>query len=94
MWTLWWFWVAAGIGLGILEIFLPGFVFLGFASGAVLTGLVMGAGGPVAHWLTGSFPTTMLFFAVLSLLSWLALRRVFGIRRGQFKIIDRDINED
>jgi hypothetical protein len=39
-------------------------------------------------------PALALFFAVVSLLAWLGLRRVLGIRKGQIKIIDRDINED
>ncbi len=38
MWTVWWVWVVAGFLLGILEVFTPGFIFLGFAVGAILTG--------------------------------------------------------
>ena len=91
---LWWVWVSGGIVLGILEVLVPGFFFLGFSSGAIVTGLVLLAGGPFAAWLAGSVAYTVLFFALVSLLSWLALRRFVGVRKGQLRIWDRDINED
>jgi hypothetical protein len=34
LWHLWWVWLAAALGLAILEILVPGFIFLGFAVGA------------------------------------------------------------
>jgi membrane protein implicated in regulation of membrane protease activity len=87
-WELWWVWVAGGMVLGIIEIFAPGFIFLGFAVGAVLTGILVavvpGIGAP---WL-------FVVFAVLSVLVWLGLRRAVGIRGGQYKRIDTDINEN
>jgi membrane protein implicated in regulation of membrane protease activity len=89
-----WVWLSAGVVLGIVEIFVPGFFFLGFSSGAIITGLVLLAGGPFAAWLAGSFAYTVLFFALVSLASWLALRRIVGVRKGQLKVWDRDINED
>ncbi|MGC9371039.1 MAG: NfeD family protein [Paracoccaceae bacterium] len=88
MWALWWVWMAGAVALGILEIFAPGFVFLGFAAGAALTGILLAAG------LSPSLPWLLLIFAVVSLASWLALRRILGVRKGQVKIWDRDINED
>lgn len=91
---LWWVWVSAGVVMGIVEVFIPGFFFLGFSVGAVITGLVLFAGGPFAAWLGASLPFTLLFFAVLSLISWIVLRRVVGVRKGQLKVWDRDINED
>ena len=91
---LWWVWISAGVLMAIVEVFIPGFFFLGFSVGAVITGLVLLAGGPVAAWLGSSLPFTLLFFAVLSLISWIVLRRVVGVRKGQLKIWDRDINED
>ena len=91
---LWWVWISGGVILGILEVFVPGFFFLGFASGAVVTGLVMLAGGPFASYLTASLPYTLLFFALVSLVSWVLLRRMVGVRKGQLKVWDRDINED
>ena len=89
MWTTWWVWVVGGFLIGVLEVVVPGYIFLGFATGAVLTGvlLLLGVvtGGPA--WL-------VLVFAVLSLLARLALRRTMGIRRGQVKLWDRDINDN
>lgn len=94
MGDLWWVWISGGILLGIIEVFAPGFFFLGFASGAVVTGLVLLAGGPLAATLAASLPYTLLFFALVSLVSWFALRRLVGVRKGQLKVWDRDINED
>jgi inner membrane protein len=91
---LWWVWVSAGVVMGIIEVFIPGFFFLGFSAGAIVTGLVLLAGGPFAAWLASSVAYTLLFFAVLSLISWLVLRRLVGVRKGQLKIWTRDINED
>lgn len=91
---LWWVWISAGVVMAIVEVFIPGFFFLGFSVGAVLTGLVLLAGGPFAGWLAASVPFTLLFFALLSLISWIVLRRVAGVRKGQLKVWDRDINED
>jgi inner membrane protein len=92
--ALWWIWISAGVLMAIVEVFVPGFFFLGFSIGAVLTGLVLLAGGPFAAWLGASLPYTLVFFAALSLISWIILRRVVGVRKGQLKVWDRDINED
>jgi inner membrane protein len=89
-----WVWLSGGVLLGIIEVFVPGFFFLGFSTGAVITGLVLLAGGPFAAWLAGSLAYTVLFFALVSLASWIALRRIVGVRKGQLKTFDHDINED
>jgi len=86
-WMVWWIWVAFGIGLGILEVIVPGYIFLGFAIGAVMTGVLIGLG------LTASVSVLILTFGLISLASWFVLRQLFGVRRGQVKIWDRDINE-
>ena len=88
LWHLWWAWVAAGLGLGLLELVIPGYVFLGVSMGAVATGLLVALG------LDGtSAPVLLMVFAMLSLVSWIAVRRVAGVRRGQVKRWDRDIND-
>ena len=51
-------------------------------------------GGPAAAFLTGSLPWTLVIFAVLSVIAWVVLRRVVGVRKGQVKVIDRDVNDD
>lgn len=84
----WWVWVAGGIILGLLEIAVPGYAFLGFAVGAVITGLLMLLGvvltGPWA-WVVCGF---------LSLVAWFAFRRLLGSQAGDVKIIKHDINDN
>ena len=90
MWTAWVFWMIAAVGLAILEVFAPSFIFLGFAIGAALVGLVLLIGGSA---ISLSLPMTFLVFAVVSLISWIALRQLLGVRRGQVKVWDEDIND-
>ena len=84
----WWAWVVLGFALGVLEILAPGYIFLGFAIGAVLTGAVVGLG------ISASLPALILIFAIASLIAWLILRRTMGVRDGQVKLWDRDINDN
>ena len=86
-WAVWWVWVVFGVALGVLEVLVPGFIFLGFAVGAVLVGVLVGIGV-----LGGSVPVLALVFAVLSLVAWVVLRRVVGVKDGQVKVWDKDIN--
>ena len=83
----WWAWVILGFALGVLEVLAPGFIFLGFAIGAVVTGALVGLGIPAGP------AALILIFAVVSVLAWLILRRVVGVREAQVKIWDRDIND-
>lgn len=85
----WWAWVILGFALGVLEVLAPGYIFLGFAIGAVLTGVLVGIGLAPA-----GFAALLLVFAVLSVVAWLVLRRVVGVRGGQVKVWDRDINDN
>lgn len=87
--TSWWVWVVAGFALGVLEVLVPGFIFLGFAIGAVLTGVLVGIGV-----LGGSLPLMLLVFAVLSVVAWLALRATIGVQAGQVKVWDKDVNDN
>ena len=80
--------MAAALALGILEIVLPGFIFLGFAIGAAITGILL-----ILPGLTPSLPILLLIFAVLSLVSWLVLRRIFALPHGQVKTFNHDIND-
>ncbi|MEM6656988.1 MAG: hypothetical protein AAGB28_01395 [Pseudomonadota bacterium] len=87
-WLTWWIWMAGALALGILEVVLPGFIFLGFAIGAVITGLVL-----VLPGVAPSLPILMLIFAILSLVAWLGLRRIFLRPHGQVKTFEHDIND-
>ncbi len=85
----WWVWISASLLLGILEVVVPGYFFLGFALGALVLGVLMTVGlapAPVAG--------VIALFAVLSLLAYLGLRLVFKLEAGQVKIWDRDINDN
>jgi membrane protein implicated in regulation of membrane protease activity len=94
MWAEWWIWAVAAILLAVGEVILPSFVLLGFAIGAGAIALILLVGGPLAVWLGASVPMLLLVFALVSLVSWLGLRRWLGVYRGQVKTFDRDINED
>lgn len=88
MYSLWWVWIVAGFSLGVLEVLVPGFIFLGFAIGAVFTGALVGLGV-----LGTALPLMLLVFAVLSVAAWLVLRTTMGVREGQVKLWDKDIND-
>jgi membrane protein implicated in regulation of membrane protease activity len=87
--STWWIWVAAGLGLGILEVLLPGYIFAGFALAAVATGGLIWFGA-----LGDSLPLALSAFAVLSLAGWAVLRWLFGRNLGEVKRWDRDINDN
>ncbi|PVA07881.1 NfeD family protein [Thalassorhabdomicrobium marinisediminis] len=85
----WWVWIVLALVLAIVEVVLPGWIFFGFAVGAFFMGAMiwMGVG-------TGmSLAWSLVFFAVLSLVAYIIMRQLFGVRRGQSKIWDRDIND-
>lgn len=92
-WTDWWIWVAGGLVLGIFEVLVPAFVFLGFAIGAVVTGLLVWVRLPPAGWMGDNLFRHLLVFGVLSLIAWIVLRAIFGVRKGQVRIVHRDIND-
>ncbi|MCR9126588.1 MAG: hypothetical protein NXH82_10715 [Rhodobacteraceae bacterium] len=85
---LWWLWMSVALALGILEILLPGFVFLGFALGALAVSglLLIGVNmlGPLA---------LIAVFAALSLAAWLGLRRAFRGPAGKVRTFHHDIND-
>ena len=87
IWTIRWVWLAAALILGIAEVLLPGFIFLGFAIGAFAVSMLLLNTG-----LTLSLPLLLLIFAGLSLVSWLILRRMFALPKGQVKHFKDDIN--
>ncbi|WP_019955604.1 NfeD family protein [Yoonia vestfoldensis] len=88
LWTEWWVWMSGALILATLEVLVPGYIFLGFAIGAGLMGLLILLGVSA----TG-LALTLVIFAVLSLLSYIGMRRFFGIRKGQVKVWETDIND-
>ncbi len=91
IWAIWWVWVIAALALATLEVVAPAQIFLGFALGALGVGVGLLAGVP---GMATSAPLTFLIFAVLSLLAWIVVRRAVGVREGQVKVWERDINDD
>ena len=77
-----------GAELAIVEVLVPGFVFLGFAIGAAAVALILLTSG-----MTPGLPLLLLIFAALSLAAWLLLRKVFALPKGQVKTFDHDIND-
>jgi membrane protein implicated in regulation of membrane protease activity len=85
--TLWWIWLSLALILGLVEVLLPGNIFLGFALGAL---------GMVPMVLVFSDPNTsflLALFAGLSLAAWVILRVVFRYQSSGARIVTRDINE-
>ena len=88
MYETWWFWVASGLVLVILETVLPGFVLLGFGIGAVVVGLLISLG------LSMTLPKLVLLFATVSLITWAGLRALFRPKKANVKTFENDINDE
>ncbi|MCQ0969277.1 hypothetical protein MLD63_02340 (plasmid) [Paracoccus sp. TK19116] len=88
-WANGWLWLIAALVLGALELLAPGWIFFGIAISVGLMGLMLLAG----LW-SGGFPMALVVTAILSALIWLAMRRLVGVREGQVRIWDRDINDN
>ena len=86
--TIWWVWLAAALGLAVLEVLLPGFIFLGFAIGAVIMTAIV-ALFPTAM----SAPVAMAVFTGLSLVSWIVLRVAFRRQSSGARRVTHDIND-
>ena len=85
--NIWWAWLTAALVLALIEILAPGFIFLGFALGALaMTGIVLVATG-------FSVSVALAIFAGLSLLGWIALRLIFRNQRSAARFIEHDIND-
>ena len=86
--NIWWLWIAIALIFGLIELFAPTFIFLGFALGALATGLVVLFANP------GSSAGLMAIFAVLSLLGWLVLRVAFKKQTTGARVVTDDINDN
>ena len=84
----WWVWVSAALVLGLIEVLVPGSIFLGFALGALaMVPLVL-----IIPVING--PLALAVFAGLSLAAWIILRVSFRRQSSGARIVSRDINED
>ena len=83
----WWVWLSAAVVLGIIEVMVPAFVFLGFAIGAAVVGVLLAVGVPMtAAW-------SLVVFAVLSVVGYGVLRVALGKSRGDVRVVTKDVNE-
>jgi len=89
LWATWWAWMAFALLLGILEMLLPAFIFLGFALGAFAMAILLALGLFSISW-----GWTLVLFASFSLLAYILLRLLVGLRPGQVKVWTKDINDD
>ena len=81
-------WIAVAIVLGILEVLLPAFVFLGFSAGAFGTAILMALGVDLG------IGGTLLVFAVISSAAHGLLRVFLRSQAGTARIVRKDINDD
>tara|TARA_R110002072_G_scaffold54333_14_gene142654 strand:+ start:1191 stop:1466 length:276 start_codon:yes stop_codon:yes gene_type:complete len=86
--TLWWVWISAGLILGVIELLASGFIFLGFAIGALAMAVFVFV-LPAAN-----VPALLAMFAILSLIAWMGLRLIFRRQSSGARIVKRDINEN
>ncbi len=84
---VWWAWLGIALALALLELFVPGTIFLGFALGAAAMALV----AVLAPALSG--PPLLALYGFLSLFAWFALRRIFRNQSSKSRIVTKDINE-
>ena len=87
-WLNGWLWIVAALILAVVELFAPGWIFMGIAVALGIMGLLLVSG----FW-TAGLPVTLVVAAIISGLVWLLLRRIAGVRKGQVRIWDRDIND-
>jgi membrane protein implicated in regulation of membrane protease activity len=87
-WLLWWVWIAVAIVLGVLEVLLPAFVFLGFSAGAFGTALLVALGVDLG------IGGTLLIFALISSAAYGLLRVFLRSQAGTARIVRKDINDD
>lgn len=89
IWESGWTWLIIAAVLAVLELLAPAYVFLGIAISCAVVGL-----GLLAGVASPGLPLLLVVVAALSGVAWLLLRRVVGVRHGQVRIWDRDINDD
>lgn len=85
---VWWLWLVAGFAIGIIEVLVPGYIFLGFAVGALAVGVLLWLG-----LLAVGLSAQLAIFALVSLVAWFVLRATFPGQRGAVKRWERDIND-
>lgn len=88
-WENGWLWILAALLLALVELILPGYVFMGMAGAVAVMGLLLLAG----IW-TGGLPMALVLTALLSGVIWLVLSRLRGVDRSATRIWRDDINDN
>ena len=87
-------WFTLALVLGILEVLIPGFLFLGFAFGAAVVGLLLMVIGPESFPGAAGLAYLASAWGLASIVAWAALRRWFVPKDAQtVKTVRHDINE-
>lgn len=87
-------WLIAAAVLAAVELFAPGFFFLGFAGGAAVTALILWLAGGLFAGAEHGWAWPLLVFALVSAAATFALRRIFGMRRARSRSFDdEDVND-
>ena len=84
-----WIWLIAALLIGMIEVVLPVWIFLGTAIAVLIMGLILLSG----LWVP-SLPVALVATGIVSGIVWLILRRAMGVTHGQKKIWRTDINDN
>jgi len=87
MLSYWWVWICIALVLGLVELLAPGFIFLGFAIGALAMAVM------VFVLPATNIPALLAMFAILSLIGWVLLRILFRRQSNDVRIVTHDIND-
>lgn len=87
MLSYWWVWICVALALGVVELLAPGFIFLGFAIGALAMAVM------VFVLPATNIPALLAMFAILSLIGWVLLRILFRHQSSDARIVTQDIND-
>ena len=85
---LWWIWLCGSLALGVIELLVPGTIFLGFSLGALAMAVFVAVMPPT------TVAALLAIFAALSLIAWVVLRMVFRRQSSGARVIKRDINDN
>lgn len=88
-WQNGWVWIIAAALIALIELVVPGYVFLSLGVAAAVIGLALLAG----VWGAG-LAVTLLVAAIIAAGVMLSLRRIFGTSRGEKRVWRRDINDN
>lgn len=87
-----WLWIAIAAVLAAIEMFMPGYLLLGFGIGGGVVAIALFPLGEAARALPYAPLTLLAIWAALSIIAWMVLVAVFG-RPSRRRKAERDIND-